>query len=85
MNPTFPPQLRQPAESLSTEAEIQARARAWHEANERALLPLRLRNWGIPQFEAAELLRTEAPHHVTPALRHVQAFPCDWPPASVAE
>jgi hypothetical protein len=75
MTPSIAPQLRPPAEPLATEAELQTRARTWHETNERALLPLRLHAWGVPEVEAADLLRLDAPRHVTPALRHVQAFP----------
>jgi DNA replication protein DnaC len=66
---------------MSTDAELQAKARELHEEGEHALLPLRLREWRVPAPERAALLSGEAPRRGTPALAHVEHFadaPGSW-------
>jgi hypothetical protein len=57
-----------------TDEQLQAEARAHHEANERALLEFRLREWQVPAPDREAILRGEPPKRLTPALSHARAF-----------
>jgi DNA replication protein DnaC len=74
MNPAPLRPLRPPPSPLPTEAELQAAARAHHEAAQRLCLPARMREWGIPAGDCECILTGDARSLRSPALQHVRQF-----------